>query len=94
MFDIRIAENGHVLLSGRLDASQINKAQEGFNHITESCTVDFSNLEYISSAGLGVLLAVRKRLGDKGHKMRLIGMNKHIHEVFRYSGMNQIFEIE
>ena len=45
-----------VQLKGRLDAVQADKAFAEFDKIEGSCTVDFEQLEYISSAGLSVLL--------------------------------------
>lgn len=94
MFNIHIDEmNGNIILSGRMDASQIEKANGVFNTVTKSCVVDFKELNYISSAGLGVLLKTLKRLGDSGGNMVLINMNDHIRDVFQYAGFDRIFEI-
>jgi anti-sigma B factor antagonist len=57
-------------------------------------TLDASRLEYISSAGLGVLLKTQKRLLGTSGKLRISGAGKYIREVFVYSGLDQIFEIE
>ncbi|MBI4548247.1 MAG: STAS domain-containing protein [Ignavibacteriae bacterium] len=94
MFDVTISDNGEILLSGRFDASQVEKAKSIFNKIEKSSTVDFKDLEYISSAGLGVLLMTQKRLNESGQRLKLINMNKHIWDVFHYAGFNNIFEIE
>ena len=93
MLQIVINEEGHVILSGRFDASQVEKAKEVFDRVNTSTTVDFRNLEYISSAGLGVLLFTQKRLKESGDGLKLISMNNHIKDVFRYAGFNMIFEI-
>ena len=94
MFEISLSDDGKIKLSGRLDAAQAPKANEFLDKLGESFTVDFSGLDYISSAGLGVFLAARKRLDESGQKIRMVGMNKHVRDVFKYAGMNQIFEIE
>lgn len=94
MFHVKISEDGEILLSGRFDAAQVEKAVMVLNKICESSTVNFEELEYISSAGLGLLLATQKRLSESGNDLRLINMNKHIRDVFRYSGFDTIFEIE
>jgi anti-sigma B factor antagonist len=94
MFDLKIAADGQIILSGRLDASQSEKAREEFDKITKSAVVNFKDLEYISSAGLGVLFAAQKRLKDAGHGLKLINMNQHIRDVFRYARFDLIFEIE
>ena len=57
-------------------------------------TLDCSGLEYISSAGLGVLLKTQKRLLASSGKLRLAGVNRHLQDIFQYSGFDQIFEIE
>jgi anti-sigma B factor antagonist len=94
MFEIKIGQNGDVLLSGRFDASQVPKAKPVFDDIKESKTIDFIKLDYISSAGLGVLLTTQKRLKDSGYQLVLKNMNKHIREVFKYAGFDTVFKIE
>jgi anti-sigma B factor antagonist len=80
MFEINFAESGEVICRGRLDAAQ--------------STLDFEQLEYISSAGLAILLKTQKRLSESGAALKIINVNKHIYDIFRYSGFNAIFEIE
>lgn len=94
MLKINIIENNEILLSGRFDAAQEEKAMNAFNKIYETTTINFKDLDYISSSGLGVLLATQKRLSESGHQLKLISMNDHIRDVFRYAGFNMIFEIE
>lgn len=93
MLDIQWGENGEVVLSGRWDASQTERAEAFFRSVVQSKVVDFRNLEYISSAGLGVLLTTQKRLGTSGGALRLVNLNSHIRDVFRYSGLDLVFEI-
>jgi anti-anti-sigma factor len=94
MFEVRINEHGHVLLNGRFDAAQVEKARAVFDQIDGSRIVDFAELEYISSAGLGVLLMTQKRLADSGAGLTIRNMNPHIRNVFRLAGFDTIFEIE
>lgn len=94
MFDISFADSGEILLSGRFDATQVDRAREELDRVNSSCTVNFENLDYISSAGLGVLLSVQKRLGNSGNRLKLIRLNQHIREVFTIAGFDQVFEIE
>lgn len=94
MFDIKVDDNKCVILSGRLDASQVDKANSIINSVSESSIIDFTDLEYISSAGLGVFLAAQKRLGDSGHELKLRNLSKHISDVFHYAGLDRIFKIE
>ena len=94
MFDIGFGEDGEIVCSGRLDAAQCARAQAFMDAVAVGKTVDFSALEYISSAGLGVLLKTQKRLVESGAGLKIINVSNHIHDVFRYSGFNSIFEIE
>lgn len=94
MFEIDYGSEGEVLCSGRLDAAQCAKAQSFMDQIVDARTLDFSGLDYISSAGLGILLKTQKRLAESGAALRIINVNNHIHDVFRYSGFDAIFDIE
>ena len=94
MLNIYINDNGDVVLSGRFDASQVEKAEAVFNKIARSASVDFKDLDYISSAGLGVLLMTQKRLSQSGNSIKLIHMNKMIRDVFHIARFDLIFQIE
>lgn len=94
MLDIDFADAGVVVLKGRLDASQSEKAQTFLDGLDQASVLDFSNLEYISSAGLGVLLRTQKRLMASGGGLKLINVNNHIMDVFRFSGFDHIFEVQ
>jgi anti-sigma B factor antagonist len=93
MFEIEITEGGNVAVAGRLDAAQAVKAQAFLDKIEGQCVLDLANLEYISSAGLGVLLKTHKRLMGSGSGIKLIHVGHHIHDIFRYSGFDKLFEI-
>lgn len=86
--------DGEVIVSGRLDASQCPIALAFLEKVNGIVTLDCRALEYISSAGLGVLLKTQKRLTAVGGKLRLKGVSRHLEDIFRYSGFDQIFEIE
>ena len=94
MFEIGFGENEEVVLQGRLDAAQTAKAHEFFDQINESRVVDCRRLEYISSAGLGVLLKVQKRLMAAEGGLTLVALSNHIRDVFRYAGLDRVFKIE
>lgn len=93
MFDTRILDSGVIELVGRLDASQTEKANVTLAQITTSRTLDCRELEYISSAGLGVLLATQQRLKASGNSLTLINLNKHIRDIFMFTGFEKIFII-
>ena len=94
MLAIEFGPEGGVVITGRLDASEAPRAQSFFDQVQGTVTVDCSQLEYISSAGLGVFLKTQKRLTASAGKLRLVGVSHHLLDIFRYSGFDQIFEIE
>lgn len=94
MFDIKFQNGKEVYLSGRLDASQIEKANNILSTINANCTVDFKELDYISSAGLGILIKTYSKLKESGYSLRLVNMSKHIKEVFKFSALDKVFLIE
>lgn len=91
-------ENGKVTLalSGRLDtvtAPELEAALDtALSGAAELC-FDFTDLEYISSAGLRVLLKAQKIMNTKG-KMTITGVNETIMEVFDITGFVDILTIE
>lgn len=93
MFEISFNDKGEVLLQGRLDAAQAANAQEFLDRLAGPCILDMATLEYISSAGLGVLLKTHKRMLAGSSGMVLINVNPHIIDIFRYSGFDKLFEI-
>ena len=93
MFEIEFAEGDSILVEGRLDAAQAIKAQTFLDGVDGQCILDLGKLEYISSAGLGVLLKTHKRLMASGNGIKLVNVNHHIHDIFRYSGFDKLFEI-
>jgi anti-sigma B factor antagonist len=87
-------DDGTLKLAGRFDAAQVDKARAVLDTIDCSFLIDMTDLDYISSAGLGVLLATYKRLADSGHTLSLKNMNAHIGRIFNVSGLDKVFQIE
>lgn len=94
MLKIEFGPEGAVVVQGRLDAAQAAAAQTFLDGVSGRTVLDCRALEYLSSAGLGVLLKTQKRLKASGGGLRLTGLSPHVHDIFRYAGFDQIFEIE
>ena len=94
MFEIHQNVAGEVVVEGRLDAANAARAQEFLDRTEGPCVIDMSALEYISSAGLGVLLRTHKRLMSDSDGLRLVNVNSHINDIFSYSGFDKLFRIE
>jgi anti-anti-sigma factor len=93
MLDIELTGAGTVTVGGRLDALEAPKAQTFLDAVDADCVLDLSDLEYVSSAGLGVLLKTHKRLAGTGGGLRLVNVRSHIFDIFSYSGFDKLFEI-
>ena len=85
-----------VVLVGRLDtetAPKLEKELSGKLNGVEELTLDLKDLEYISSAGLRVLLATYRSMSSKG-RMKVINANEIVREVFAVTGFTEILTIE
>ena len=86
-----------VALVGRLDSATAPKAQQALEEIVSGgalkLAVDFSKLDYISSAGLRVLLGITKKLKATGGALRTFGLNETVREVFEISGFSTILPV-
>ena len=94
MFDISRDETGTVFLSGRLDAASCPEAREVLAGVEDSCRIDFSGLDYIASAGLGLLVSVQRRLMDRGAGLSFSRLSPHLREVLALAGFEEIFDFE
>lgn len=84
-------------LSGRLDGTTMQEVEQGFLDLVEQGTTrfvfDLSELEYISSAGLRVMLLSVKKMRAIGGKIALCSLTENVQEVFHISGFSTIFSI-
>jgi anti-sigma B factor antagonist len=55
--------------------------------------VDFSNVKFLTSSVLGLLIRISKKVYEQGGKLRLCGIDPKIMEVFRITRLDKIFEI-
>ncbi len=91
--------NGNALvlaLEGRLDtmtAPQLEAALREALPGVAALTFDFGKLEYISSAGLRVLLSAQKTMNQQG-TMKVVHANEMVLEIFEVTGFSDILTIE
>ena len=86
----------NVIVEGRLDTTTAPELEGELKASLDGITdleLDFSNLEYLSSAGLRVLLATQKTMNTQG-KMVVKNVNDTIMEVFEVTGFVDILTIE
>ena len=85
-----------IALEGRLDtttAPELELALKADMDKANALTMDFSKLDYISSAGLRVLLSAHKAMRAKGG-MKVTNVNEIVKEVFDVTGFADILDIE
>ena len=85
-----------IALEGRLDTMTAPELEAELNQSmssADSLKLDFSKLDYISSAGLRVLLSAHKAMSAKGG-MKLTNVNEIVQEVFEVTGFADILDIE
>ena len=83
-------------LSGRLDtttAPELEKVTDETIPFADELIFNFENLEYISSAGLRVILKAQKAMNQKGN-MKLTNVNEDIMKIFDITGFLDILTIE
>jgi anti-anti-sigma factor len=86
-----------VVIEGHLDTNTAPEAQQQIDTLQDNgadkILVNFEGLDYISSAGLRVLLSTAKRLGGTGGDLRICGLNETVSEVFEISGFSVILNV-
>lgn len=97
--EISKQQNGSALivcLGGRLDAvsaPDLDAAWKDCLDGTETITLDFEKLDYISSAGLRVLLAAKKKIGPNG-TIRVLHAKESIVELLEITGFLEILDVD
>ena len=81
-----------------LDEGHIKELQESILSIVEQAKrrdmlMDFCNIQYMSSAFLGLLVKIHKRISERGGKLELCNINPQIYKIFEITQLNKVFEI-
>lgn len=93
----RSADTLTISVEGRLDTTtapaleaEVNDSLSGLKELV----FDFKDLEYVSSAGLRVLIFAQNTMSEQGGEMRVINSNEDIMEIFEITGFSDILNIE
>jgi anti-anti-sigma factor len=81
-------------LEGRFDAAQATQAKDVLWKLNKPTRIDMTNLEYISSAGIGIIVQATRRLREQGHELTFFGVNPSVRNVLRLTGLLQLLKIE
>lgn len=98
--EISIKDEGGVKIvcfDGELDTSSSPDAEERLNELrangVQKILLNFEKLDFISSAGLRVLLATAQELKGSGGGLRVCSLNKEVKEVFDISGFSTLLSV-
>lgn len=93
----RTSNDTHIVaITGNLDSTTSPEAQKSLDAVVagaKKVVLDFSHLDYISSAGLRILLGAAKQLRASGGKLGIFGLNQSVKEVFEISGFATILSV-
>lgn len=85
-------------LSGRLDTLTSGELAKELDDLfavgVEKLIFDFAALDYVSSAGLRVLLSAQKKISAAGAMMKITGANENVKEIFEITGFSSIMMVE
>ena len=97
MVGLKVIGSGNtVFLSGEVDVGNCGIFKEELGKAIESATgnvtLDFGSLDYIDSAGLGILVGVFKRLREKDLSKEVVNANDYIKKLFRITKLETLFK--
>jgi anti-sigma B factor antagonist len=91
-------QNVIITLKGRLDTMTAPQLDDEAKNIdfdeVETVTLNLKDLEYISSSGLRVILALYKSLKSKGGNLKIVNVSNTIMELFSMTGMSDYLDIK
>lgn len=85
-----------IIMEGRLDTTTVQYAEDKVLEEVKdvnNIVFDFSELAYISSAGLRLLLELKKSKGANGGSVEIIGCNDDVREIFAITGFDSVFNL-
>ncbi|MEQ1832004.1 MAG: STAS domain-containing protein [Candidatus Eisenbacteria bacterium] len=94
MLELRVEPAGVVIVKGRLDAAESDRALAALAALPGPLTLDCSQMEYISSAGISVIMQTWKRLAAQGSSLKLVGLIPRVRSVFAYAGLDRVLDIQ
>ena len=97
--EIKVLKNDNIVIEikGRLDTTTSPLLEEKVKETQidkDLVIIDFKELDYISSAGLRVLLSIKKMLDAQGKKLEIHNVNEVINEVFNVTGFINVLNIK
>ena len=90
-------DTASLLIHGFLDANTFEDFDNALNRLFEDSiykiAIDFGDLEYVSSAGAGVLIGASSIARENGGEIVIVGAKGEVKEVFELLGINRLFKL-
>jgi anti-anti-sigma factor len=86
---VEIHGEADVYTAGKIRAHVVDRIMEGRLRII----IDLLGVRFMDSTGLGALVAIRRRLHDRGGEVRLVLTNGHLRRLFTLTGLHSVFPI-
>ena len=87
-----------ISLEGELDVSTADKLKEHLHNLADKESLDMkinlTNLDYIDSTGLGVMIGVLKKLKINGKEIYILNPKINVKKIFAITGLDKIFKVE
>lgn len=81
------------ILSGRIDTITVPILERALTKTNGSVFLDFSDIDYLSSAGIRLLISFTKRLKSSGGRLVLFSLDENVLEVIKMTGLLSLFNI-
>jgi len=94
VLELQFEADGVVKLTGRLDAAESDRTLAALEKLPGPMTLECSQLEYISSAGISVIMQTWKRLNAQGTALRLVGLTPRVRNVFGFAGLDKVLDLQ
>ncbi|MHC4910777.1 MAG: STAS domain-containing protein [Planctomycetota bacterium] len=86
-----------VRVEGKLDTNTTPEAELRLNEAVDQgaskILIDFENLDFVSSAGLRILLSTAKKLSARSGALRVCGLNETVRDIFDMSGFSTLLRV-
>ena len=92
-FDIKHGSDGIIAFVGRLDAAQCARAQAFVDASPERIVYDFSELEYMNSSGIGLLVTLLVRANRQKQRLLAYGLTDHYRQIFQLTRLDEAIAI-
>ncbi len=90
---VEFTEGNYLVLHGRLDTNTVDILEKNLQSLRQDIIVDISDVDYINSAGLGLLLKTYQELNKSGYTLTILNPTAYIEELLKITGLDQLLEV-